>query len=72
LLVCKDISLTTKSKRRPHSSSIPSPTRKHRIFEVDELKGEMNKINPPTFDGEHEKDEDLEAWLLGMRKYFQL
>jgi hypothetical protein len=39
---------------------------------VDELQGEMNKIKPPTFDGEHKKDEDAETWLLGMRKYFQL
>jgi hypothetical protein len=60
------------SKRRPHNSSSPSPTRKHRRSEVDELKGEMNKIKPPTFDGEHKKDEDVETWLLGMRKYFQL
>jgi hypothetical protein len=60
------------SKRRPHNSSSPSPTRKHRRSEVDELKGEMNKIKPPTFDGEHQKDEEVETWLLGMRKYFQL
>jgi hypothetical protein len=39
---------------------------------MDELKGEMNKIKPPTFDGEHKKEEDVETWLLGMRKYFQL
>ena len=32
----------------------------------------MNKIKHPTFDGEHKKDEDVETWLLGMRKYFQL
>jgi hypothetical protein len=32
----------------------------------------MKKIKPPTFDGEHKKDEDAETWLLGMRKYFQL
>jgi hypothetical protein len=32
----------------------------------------MNKINPPTFDGEHKKEEEAETWLLGMRKYFQL
>jgi hypothetical protein len=36
----------------------------------DELKGEMNKIKPPMFDGEHKKEEDVETWLLGMRKYF--
>jgi hypothetical protein len=40
--------------------------------QVDELRGEMNKIKPPIFDGEHKKDEDAETWLLGMRKYFQL
>jgi N-glycosylase/DNA lyase len=39
---------------------------------VDELQGEMNKIKPPTFDGEHKKDEDVETWMLDMRKYFQL
>jgi hypothetical protein len=32
----------------------------------------MNKIKPPTFDGEHKKDEYVETWMLGMRKYFQL
>jgi hypothetical protein len=61
------------STRREHSSSSPSPVRKHkRRSRVDELQGEMNKIKPPTFDGEHKKDEDAETWLLGMRKYFQL
>jgi len=39
---------------------------------VDELQGEMNKVKPPTFDGEENKDEDVETWLLGMQKYFQL
>jgi hypothetical protein len=32
----------------------------------------MNKIKPPTFDVEKQKEEDVETWLLGMRKYFQL
>ena len=36
------------------------------------MKGEINKIKPPTFDGEHKKEEDVEIWLLGMKKYFQL
>jgi hypothetical protein len=36
------------------------------------MKGEMNKIKPPTFDGDHMEDEDVETCLLGMRKYFQL
>jgi hypothetical protein len=61
------------SFRRAHSSSTPSPVRKHkRRTMVDELLGEMNKIKLPTFDGEHKKDEDAETWLLGMRKHFHL
>ena len=31
----------------------------------------MNKIKPPTFDGEKKKDEYAKTWFLGMRKYFQ-
>jgi hypothetical protein len=60
------------SGKEAHSSSSPSPTINHRRSGMDELKGEMNKIKPPTFDGEHKKEEDVETWFLGMRKYFQL
>jgi hypothetical protein len=60
------------SIRETHNSSSPSPTRKHKRYGMDELKGEMNKIKPPTFDGEHKKEEDDETWLLDMRKSFQL
>ena len=59
------------SDGRARSGSSPYPIKMHqRRIGVDELQGEMNKIKPPTFDGEHKKDEDVEAWLLGMRKYF--
>jgi hypothetical protein len=61
-----------RSKRRSYSNSIPFLFRNHKRFGVDELTKEMNKIKPPTFDGEHKKDEDVETWLLDMRKYFQL
>jgi hypothetical protein len=48
--------------RKVHSSSSPSPDRKNkRRTGVDELWGEMNKIKPPTFDGEHKTDEDAET-----------
>jgi hypothetical protein len=60
------------SDRETHSISSPSRTRKHKKSGREELKGEMNKIKPPTFDGEHKKEEDAETWLLGMNKYFQL
>lgn len=33
---------------------------------------ELKKGNPPTFNGELKKSEDVEAWLLGMKKYFKL
>jgi hypothetical protein len=50
------------SFRKAHSSSSPSPDRKlKRRTRVDELRGEMNKIKPPTFDGENKKDEDAET-----------
>jgi hypothetical protein len=60
------------SKRRERSSPSPWPTKKHRRSRVDEMKGKMNKIKPPTFDGEHKKEEDVKTWLVGMSKYFQL
>jgi hypothetical protein len=60
------------SDRETHSSSSTSPTKKHKKSGKEELKGEMKKIKPPTFDGEHKKEEDAETWLLGMKKYFQL
>jgi hypothetical protein len=51
-----------KSTRRAHSISSPSPIRKHkRRPRIDELQGDMNKIKPPIFDGEQNKDEDIET-----------
>jgi hypothetical protein len=29
-------------------------------------------LKPPSFDGESKSGDDVEAWLLGIRKYFQL
>jgi hypothetical protein len=61
------------SVARAGRSSSLSPVRKHnRRTGVDELKGEMRNIKPPTFDGEHKNDEYVEACFLGMRNYFQL
>ena len=36
------------------------------------LPNEFKKVKPPTFDGEMKKSQDVEAWLLGMRKLFRL
>jgi hypothetical protein len=60
------------SNKNENKISSPSPIRKDRRSGVDDLRGEMKKIKPPTFDGEHKKGEDAETWLLGMIQYFQL
>ena len=41
------------SHRISHSISSPSLAIKHRRYGVDDLKGEMNKIKPHTFDGKN-------------------
>ena len=33
---------------------------------------EFKKARPPTFNGEIKNGQEAEAWLLGMRKYFQV
>jgi hypothetical protein len=40
--------------------------------EVDSLQGELRKLKPPSFGGEREREDDVEAWLLGLKRYFQL
>jgi hypothetical protein len=60
------------SNKRAGKNLSLSLVRRYKRYGVDELRGEMKKIKPPTFDGEHKKDEDAETWFLGMRKYFQL
>jgi hypothetical protein len=39
---------------------------------VESLQGYMRIIKPPSFDGEREKEDDVETWFLGLRIYFQL
>jgi hypothetical protein len=39
---------------------------------VDSLKGELRKLKPISFDGEREREYDVEARLLGLRRYFHL
>jgi hypothetical protein len=67
-----------KFTRRAHASlgigSIPSvsPVRRQRTRpEENILQGEIRKIKPLNFNGEHRKREEAKAWLLEMKKYFQ-
>ena len=47
-------------------------TRKRKFKPYEEISGELKKIKPPTFNGETEKGEDVESWMSGMKKYFQI
>ena len=61
------------SSKGPMSSLEVSLVRhQRRIREKKELHGEIIKIKPPIFYHENKRGEDVESWLLGMRKYFQL
>jgi hypothetical protein len=49
-----------------------SPVRHQRtIHELDSLQGELRNLKPPSFDGEREREDDVEAWFLGLGRYFQ-
>jgi hypothetical protein len=57
----------------PVSSPEVSPVRhQRRKQEIDSLQGEMRNLKPPSFEGEREREDDVEAWFLGLRRYFQL
>ena len=57
----------------PISSPEVSPIRhQRRRQEVDSLQGELRKLKPPSFDGEREREDDVEDLLLGIRKHYQL
>ena len=43
-----------------------------KIKQVDHLEGEFKKIKPATFDGESRIGEEAEAWLLDIKKCFQI
>jgi hypothetical protein len=50
-----------------------SPIRhQRRRHELDSLQGDLRNIKPPYFDGEREREYDVEAWFLGLMRYFQL
>ena len=47
-------------------------SRKRKFKPNEEISREFKKIKPPTFNDETEKGEEVEAWLSGMKKYFQI
>jgi hypothetical protein len=40
--------------------------------ELESFQGDLRKLKSPSFDGEREREDDGEAWLLGLKRYFQL
>jgi hypothetical protein len=67
------------STRKLYASedSISSPEVSHvrhqrRRHELDSFQGELRKLNPPSFDGEREREYYNEACMLGLGRYFQL
>ena len=47
-------------------------SRKRKFKPYEEISREFKNIKPPNFNGETEKWEEVEAWLSGMKKYFQI
>jgi hypothetical protein len=53
----------------PEVSHVRHQRRRHGL---DSLQGELRKLKPPSIDGESEREDDVEAWFLGIMRYFQL
>ena len=47
-------------------------SRKKKYQPYEEIYGDFKNIKPPTFNDEIEKGYEVEAWLSGMKKYFQI
>ena len=62
---------TSDSKESNGDSSSSSRKRKRKRHHRDRSQDEFKKAKPLTFDGEV-KTGQVEAWLLGIKKYFQV
>ena len=60
------------SKGSTEDSSSSSHEEKRRRCYRNNSRDEFKKARPPTFNGETKNGQEAEAWLLGMRKYFQV
>ena len=59
-------------KYTSESSESDHSPRKRKYKPYEEISGEFKKIKPSMFNGEVEEDEEAEAWLSVMKKYFQI
>ena len=58
------------SKGSSGDTSSSSHKRKRISHRRDRSWDEFKKAKPPTFDGEIKTGQEVEAWLLGIKKYF--
>ena len=59
------------SKRSTDSSSSSSHGNERKRCYKNHSCDEFKKARPPTFNGEINNGQEVESWLLGMRKYLQ-
>ena len=60
------------SEESSGDSSSSSRKRKIKRHHMDRSRDEFKKAKPPTFDGEIKIGQEAEAWILGIKKYFQV
>ena len=63
---------TFDSEESNRDSSSSSHKEKRKRNHRDHSRDEFKKAKPPTFDGEVKTGQEAEAWLLGIKKYFQV
>jgi hypothetical protein len=59
---------SSSSRASSHSKRKGKKRKRSKNHDPEELK----KSKPPSFDGEIKKGEEVEAWLLGLKKYFRV
>ena len=65
-------SRSSDSKESSGDSSSSSHKSKRKRRYRNKSRDEFKKAKPPTFDGEVNTRQEAEAWLLGIKKYFQV
>ena len=60
------------SEESSGDTSSSSHKRKRRRHHRDHSRDEFRKDKPPTFDGDIKTRQEAEAWLIGIKKYFQV
>ena len=68
----REESTEKKGSSSNETQNLENQVKTGRKRKVDHLEGEFKKIKPTNFDGESKTGEKAEAWLLDIKKYFQI